>query len=768
LAQRLPIGTGGASEPTEIDDGLSWLDQIMIRFYQLVRESVAVGILSVLVPSLNLLAQTPATNPAAKRPKIGLVLEGGGALGLAHVGVLDWIEKNHIPVDYVAGTSMGGLVAGLYASGKSPEEIRRLTEEIKWDDVLKGQIPFQERSYRRKEDKVAYPNRLEFGLKTGFSLPAGLNSGQDVGFILDRALLPYYDMKSFDDLPIPFRCVATDMNLGEKKVFDRGTLSQALRATMSIPLVFAPVSIDGHLYTDGAALDNLPVDVAKDMGADIIIAVYLDTGPVDPKTYDSILGAAGRNIAIMISANELKSIQAADILISVDLKEFTSLDFSQGAKIPPRGFAAAEKKQAMLSKLSVSPEEWSAYMTARNARIRTSVPAPQFVSVVGLDAHDQETVQSDLAPLLGKPVDPPVLEDRLTKLTGQGFFNSLNYGLTDKNGQTGLAIRGQAKPYGPPFMLLNINLDGSEPSDVRFGMSARFNVLNLGSTRAEWRSDIFFGSDYGVRTELYRPFKSGGNFFAAARGYAEVLQFNIYQDNTQVSQYHQRRNGFGLDLGYILSPRSEIRLGEDTAWYGISHVSGTVLGQDSTTFLGISSLRYNYFGQDTTVLPRSGLTNSTKLQWYSARPNGGAYWSADSRTTYFHRTSLKTSAFIGADGGTTFGAKNLQLQGFTLGGPFRLGAYGENELLGNQYFLFRGGATYELFKLNPLIGSNVSAMVFYELGKMYGSGILALPTLPQDGTVALVVRTAFGPVFAGGSFGDSGHYRWWFGLGRIF
>jgi NTE family protein len=728
----------------------------MIGFYKLLRLSVAAGVLPFLVASFGLLAQNQATGPAPKRPRIGLVLEGGGALGLAHIGVLDWIEKNHIPVDYVAGTSMGGLVAGLYASGKSPDEIRRLTDEIKWNDVLNGQIPFQERSYRRKEDRVAYPNRLEFGLKSGFSLPAGLNSGQDVGFILDRALLPYYDMKSFDDLPIPFRCVATDMNLGQKKVFDRGTLSQALRATMSIPLVFAPVVIDGHLYTDGAAVDNLPVDVAKDMGADIIIAVYLDTGPVDPKTYDTILGAAGRNIAIMISANELKSIQAADVLVSVDLKEFTSLDFSQGAKIPPRGFAAAEKKQAMLSKLAVGPEEWAAYMTARNARIRTSVPTPQFVSVIGLDAHDQETVELDLAPLLGTPVDPPVLEDRLTKLTGQGFFNSLNYGLTDKGGQTGLAIRGQAKPYGPPFMLLNINLDGSEPGDVRFGMGARFNFLNIGGNRSEWRTDLFFGSDYGIRTEYFRPFRSGGKFFAAGRAYAETVQFNIYEDNTQISQYNQRRDGFGFDLGYILNARSEIRLGEDTAWYGVSHVSGTVLGQDSTTFLGISSLRYNYYGQDTTVLPRSGLTSSSKLQWYSARPNGGAYWSADSRSTYFHRTSLKTSAFVGADGGTAFGAKNLQLQDFTLGGPFRLGAYGKNELLGNQYFLFRAGGTYELFKLNPLIGTNVSAMVFYELGKMYGNPLQNSPALPQDGTVALVVRTAFGPVYVGGSLGDAG------------
>jgi len=176
-----------------------------------------------------------------RRPTIGVAFEGGGALGLGHVGVLEWLEKNHIPVDYVAGTSMGALVGGLYAAGNSPTEIRQIMRGIDWNEVLGGRIPFQDLSYRRKEDQRAYPNNIELGLRNGLSLPGGLNSGQQVKLILDRAALPYSFVTSFDELPIPFRCVATDLGTGRAHVFKDGSLSEALRASLSLPAIFSPV-----------------------------------------------------------------------------------------------------------------------------------------------------------------------------------------------------------------------------------------------------------------------------------------------------------------------------------------------------------------------------------------------------------------------------------------------------------------------------------------------------------------------------------------------
>src|ERR1700760_1736697 len=231
-------------------------------------------------------AQQPVVQPSS-RPRVALVFEGGGALGFAHIGVIEWVEEHHIPVDYVAGTSMGGLVGGLYASGMSPQQIADFMGGIDWTEVLSGQVPFPALSYRRKEDKLAFPNRLEFGLKNGLSFPNGLNSGSPVGLLLDDKALPYYDLKSFDDLPIPFRCVATDITTGTEYVFHNGSLAQAMRATMSIPGVFAPVEHDGHIFTDGGAVNNLPVNVARAMGADIVIAVYLDTGPFNKQSASS-------------------------------------------------------------------------------------------------------------------------------------------------------------------------------------------------------------------------------------------------------------------------------------------------------------------------------------------------------------------------------------------------------------------------------------------------------------------------------------------------
>jgi NTE family protein len=187
-------------------------------------------------------ASAPAARERPKdRPRIGVALEGGGALGLAHIGVLEWFEEHHIPVDYVAGTSMGGLVGGFYATGMSPAELQKLIAGVDWNAVLGDATPYEDLSYRRKEDQRAYPNAFILGLRNGLSLPAGLNSGHQIGLLIDRITLPYYKLVSFDALPTPFRCVATDIVSGQQVVFEEGSLAEALRSTMSIPGALAPV-----------------------------------------------------------------------------------------------------------------------------------------------------------------------------------------------------------------------------------------------------------------------------------------------------------------------------------------------------------------------------------------------------------------------------------------------------------------------------------------------------------------------------------------------
>ncbi|MCU1249904.1 MAG: Patatin, partial [Edaphobacter sp.] len=270
-----------------------------------IRAAQSLFLLYVLAASIYGHSQDSAKHDKKDHPKLGLVLEGGGALGLAHIGVITWMEEHRIPVSYVAGTSMGGLVGGMYATGLSPAEVRQLINEIDWDEVLSGVTPFRDLSYRRKQDARDVPGQLEFGLRGGLQFPSGFNTGQQVNLVLDRVALPYSELASFNDLPIPFACVSTDLVSGKPHVFRDGSLALAMRSTMSLPGIFTPVRSGKHLYADGFLLDNLPIDVGKEMGSDVTLGIHLETAPMDPNTNLSSFGVLGQSISVMSAVNVL-------------------------------------------------------------------------------------------------------------------------------------------------------------------------------------------------------------------------------------------------------------------------------------------------------------------------------------------------------------------------------------------------------------------------------------------------------------------------------
>src|SRR5271170_277634 len=374
------------------------------------RSFILAGILAAsFVPALS---QEKATPSDPNSQKIGLVLEGGGALGLAHIGVITWLEEHHIPVSYVAGTSMGGLVGGVYATGRSPAEVRELVSSIPWNNVLRGQVPFQNLTFRRKEDSYVYPGSIEFGLKKGLQFPSGFNSGQQVQFILDRVALPYSTVESFDQLPIPYGCVATDLDSGKKYVFRDGSFATAMRSTMSLPGFFSPVRVDGHLFADGGLLDNLPVDVAKQMGAAITIAVYLDTRAAPQPANMSSFGVLGKSISVMIAANEVQSMEAADVLVSVPLAKFDTMDYAQSNDLIKAGYDAAQSKAAVLSRFSVDDATWKQYLATRDAR-RRQTPKPEFIEVAGTDPHSAKAIQKDFQPELGQDVNSDQMQKKI-------------------------------------------------------------------------------------------------------------------------------------------------------------------------------------------------------------------------------------------------------------------------------------------------------------------------------------------------------------------
>jgi len=701
------------------------------------------------------------------RPKIGVVLEGGGALGLAHIGVLQWFEEHRIPIDYLAGTSMGGLVGGMYATGMRANELRDLVSAIDWSEVLDGQTPYQALSFRRKEDKRSFQNDLEFGLRKGFRAPGGLSSGQKITYLLDRAALPYSGLASFDELPIPFRCVATDLNSGKQHVFEDGALGEALRATMSLPAIFTPVTNKTNTWVDGGLLNNLPVDVAKKMGADIVIAVYLNPTAFRSDGHQSLVSVMGRSVSVMIEANQLHSLETADFVVSVDLIGYTSTNYTASKEIIERGFEGAGKKAQLLAKLALDEAAWQQHIEFRESRRVRSVPVPAFVEVSGTSPRLSKAIEKELANHAGMPLDLAQLEKNIDVISGAGRFTRFSYNMIRLDGRPGLEIRADEKDYAPPLVNIGFLVDGSDLGNVRWTTNTRITALDVGGFRSEWRTDLALGSTWGLSSEYYRPLTAVSKWFVAPRALASSVPFDLYNHSTQLAQYRIHRYSGGLDGGYAINRFSEFRLGYDVGYINTSlHIGSPVLPEPSGRS-GISSIRYSLDQLDSPLVPRTGQIARFRAAWIDAAPgSSNGFPLSDAYFGVIRPVSKRSSAYLQAYGGTTFGHNETGIPQFFLGGAGQLNAYGTNELRTNQYWLGRVGYLYELFSLPPLIGRKTYFTSAYEVGQAFHAP--ASSKLPNDGSLGLVAETLLGPLFVGGSVGDSGHHRVYFSLGRFF
>ena len=712
-------------------------------------------------------ADSKPTTAGGRRPRIGLVLEGGGALGLAHVGVLKWLEEHRIPVDVIAGTSMGSVIGGIYASGESPLQIETLIRNIHWNEVLRGVTPYRDLSFRRKEDRRDYPNAFEFGLKHGAQFPSGFNSGQQVGLILDRVGLPYSEMKSFDDLPIPFRCVATDLVSEKPYVFDDGSLAEAMRSSMSIPAFFSPVRDGSHLFVDGGLLDNLPVDIAQQMGANIVIAVHLKTAPLNPNTALSSVGVLEHSASVSIAVNELRSMEKADILLTADLQRFETTDYTLFQQIEAEGYTAAQAKSALLIRLQVDETEWKGIVAGRNAK-RRPVPVPEFVEVAGARGDVLKGLEHDLAGLNGEPVDPREIDKKMMEISGLGRFASAGYREAVRDGQPGLAIKANEKDYAPPTVHPAFVIDGSDYKNVLFEVGGRITFLDLGGFGSEWRNDLIAGTEYGLKTEYFHPFTADTGWFVSLHGTADSSPFFVYQRDKLEGDYRNRLMGAGVDLGYTFGRGGELRVGYESGYQKINEDIGTPVAPEVHGRYGVTSMRYRLERFDDPVIPRRGARLESTFKFYDTAPGTREVVPTEElKLGIAERTSQKSSLLFFASGGTSFSTKDTGFPPFSLGGPLRLSAYGMNELLTNQYFLLQPALLYRLREISPLLKQNIYLLTMYEAGKAYGQ-----PTgdakVAQDATIGVLFQTVFGPMFFGGSLGDSEHRKFFFKVGRFF
>ena len=727
------------------------------------------------------LAQSSAAQAQA-RPRIGLALGGGSARGIAHVGVLQWFEEHHIPIDYIVGTSMGGLVAGAYASGMTPAEIRELLKGSDWDLMFLSDSPYKYKTFRRKQDKRDFPSQLEFGLKGGVSLPGALNPGQQVALLLDRISLPYGDLKTFDDLPTPFRAVATDLRKGDVVVLGRPPLARAMRATMSIPGVFAPVNWDKWLLVDGGVLNNVPANVARELGADIVIAVNVGADVGDEKEQTaSLLALLGKTIDTMMTTGTRRGLESADLIVDPDLKGLTGMSWRATDELSERGYKAAAALEGKLQAYAIAPEAHAAFQAARQAKRRREASVPTALTFEALGPPVSPLVEAGirtaLSPLLNRPVEPDAIARRILEVTGDDRYEYLTYEVTDRPAPTSLQIGVRQKTYGPPFLMLGLHLNNIDSTNFAVNLAARVLHYGLVGARSETRLDVVLGTSQRVSAEVVKPLGSTP-IFIAPRVYFDRHGRNVYLDDVFVAEYRERRLGAGLAIGSDFGRHSEVRLGYDAADYTGRRRVGSPDLPDIDGAERYAHLDFAVDTQTSPLVPTRGFRLRSTLRQYFSAPTPSttidgrevdspqSFTTGEVRTSWFRRMAGGGDRlFLIGEGGSSFGDSPL-VNDFSLGGPLRLGSFHNNELRGDNYLLFGGGYLRGIGRMPDVLGGGIFLGAWVEAGSVFNDW--DNQDWKSDITGGALLETLLGPVFLGGSIGFQGGGRFYVSLGPFF
>ncbi|MEW6707457.1 MAG: patatin-like phospholipase family protein [Pseudomonadota bacterium] len=523
-----------------------------------------------------------------ERPRVGLVLSGGGARGLAHVGVLKVLERERIPIDAIAGTSMGAIIGGLYASGMGAAEIERELVALRWDEIFAPQVERPRVPQRRKEQDADYSPVIELGMRDGVLMsPKAAVSSRGLDALLRRYTLRAGLLRDFDALPIPFRAVATDMETGEPVVLGSGDLAVALRSSMSVPGVFAPTEVNGRILGDGGLVNNVPIDVARGMGVDRVIVVNIGT-PLAPRaTLSSVVGLTTQMINILTEQNvqrSLATLAPRDVLITPQLGAISSADFDKAPELVALGEQGAQQAVAQLAPLAL---DTAAYAVWRAGRPQTAPPATTlaFVRFEGSQHTRPERYRPELESRAGQPFDPARAQRDVERLAASGDYARADYKLVATPEGEGLVFELEDKPWGPHYFRLGLDLS------TDFGGRSAFN-LKLGHTRrwltdtgTEWRNRLQIGESPALATELYHPLAGVpgrvGDWFVAAYGSVERRLLWLYgaDDGHEIAQFRRTTGKLGFDIGQPWSRYGELRLGvQALAW----RTSPRLLGPDYT------------------------------------------------------------------------------------------------------------------------------------------------------------------------------------------
>lgn len=695
------------------------------------------------------------------RPRIGLVLSGGGARGAAHVGVLQVLQKYKVPIDAIAGTSMGAVVGGLYAAGVEPADLDKIIRDIDWQDAFSDRAARNTRRFRRRQDDTGFLVKFDLGFNRGqLQLPRGLIQGQKLNLILRELTLPVSQIDQFDQLPTRFRAVAADLTDGSAVVLGSGDLVTAMRASMSAPGVFAPVEYGGRVLVDGGLVKNIPIDVAQAMGVDIVIAVDVGFPLRAADDLNSAVAVADQMLTILIrreADQQIARLKPTDILLAPPLGDYSSVNFADLADVIPLGAATAEGHAELWKTLAIPAAEYDDYLIARAAR-REDLPIPAFVRVEGDSPLSDRVITSRLGFKPGAAFDTETIANDAAQIFGFDLFESVDYSLVTEGDEIGLQYRTIAKSWGPNYLRFGLAFEEDFEGSSEFNVGARYTRTAVNRLGAEWRTDLQIGTNPRLFSEFYQPLSFDLRYFIAPEVTAEQRNIDLFAEAERIGRYRVSNLSGALSLGREIGNSAELRA-------GLRRTSGNArLKVGGSDLPNIEFDRGGYFVSaardtlDDPQFPRAGTRLDLSWQW--ERRSAGSDVNANLVSIQWDkfRSFGRHTLGFGVSLETTESGEPGLVDLFELGGFLGLSGLDRGQLRGPHAALIR--MTY--FRRLGDAGNGILDWPLYvgaslEAGNVWQSRDEAdFESLRTNGSLFVGLDTAFGPVFFATGFSESG------------
>ena len=729
----------------------------------MIRRTHIVAALAVLVIS-GLAA--PSLHAQEARPKTCLVLGGGGARGAAHIGVLKVLEREHIPIDCVVGTSMGSIVGGLYASGYKADEIAQAMQAIDWGDIFTDDPPRGDHSMRRKEDSLHFLGTVELGVRDKkIRLPQGVVQGQKLLLTLRRLLISTWDVETFDQLPIPFRVNATNIVNGDEIIFSQGDLALAIRASMSVPGVFAPIRVDGKLLVDGGIANNVPVAEGRKMGGVRLIVVDVGTPVADEEAMTSPLAIANQVVSILVQKRidaEIASMQPGDVFIQPQLGELTAADFDKSEEAIAIGKAAAEKMLPALRQFAVDETQYARF-EASHRRLPFDAPLVAFLEVNSAQSRTSAHVADRMGGLTGKPLDIDAVEKGLALSYGEGSYEYIRWGLSRDAERTGVRVDPADKSWGPNYLRVGLRLSDDLNGRSFFRIMTELTATGLNEHGGEASLRAEMGGVGNLRGEFYQPLGRRGQF--AVSPYAEYKAFEQQvpiEEDIALYEFRRGRYDAGVEFYYLPNNRWRFSTGIDRG-YMEAHlrVGDPDVFANQSADLGYALLRVEYDSLDRVGFPSSGARFDLAQEEYLESLGSDAE-SHVTRFSWDQAVSFGMHRVVfGVKGVYADGAEGVLGPRGVLGGLTNLSGYPEFAAV-EPYTLLGRIVYYRQFGKRYYAGGSIERG-----GAWADQDSISNENMVMAGSLFVGLRTPLGPLFLGYGRAEEGIDAFYLRLGTL-